>query len=280
MRVLTFSAVLQGGKIELQPGFVTEGEPSHEKGELTVEALGIGQRPLATTMLPLQTPCGYPGGETALVAVGMVAFPEKATGLRVSLDGRVLLEQTASQDNLEVNVEWPTSLSGVETLRWRASADACVAVLGYSNDGGETWTPLSLPDSGDMIKVDGGALPGGRKCFFELIVTDGFHSQRFRSDAYEVEPKGWVLWILSPAAGAKLPADQPVLLAAQGYHIEERRASFDDIKWEASAGGGLGRGAQVLAVLDPGEQIITASMYGVTAHVAVSVVRQSGNLSA
>ena len=86
MRVLTFGAVLQDGELEMQPGFVTEGEPSHQKGELTVEALGRGGRTLAITTLPLDTPCAYPGGETALAAVGLVAFPEKATGLRVSLD--------------------------------------------------------------------------------------------------------------------------------------------------------------------------------------------------
>jgi hypothetical protein len=274
MRVITFSAILQNETIELQPGFVMEGEPSRERGELRVEAVGLRREPLATTMLPLQRPCGYPGGETALVAAGTVAFPERATGLRVSLDGRVLLEQTAARGNLEVKIEWPPSLSGVESVRWRASVDGCVAVLGYSNDGGETWTPLSLPGPSDVITVDGGALPGGGSCFLELIVTDGLRTQRIRSDAYEVEPKGWVLWILSPAAGARLPESQPVLLAAQGYHLEERRASFDDITWTSSAGAGLGTGARVLAALDPGEQTITASMYGVTAHVAVSVVRE------
>ena len=128
------------------------------------------------------------------------------------------------RDDLEVKVEWPASLSATEIVRWRASADGCFASLGYSNDGGETWTPLALPGPGDTIQVDAGALPGGRECALELIVTDGFQTRRIRSDAYEVEPKGWVLQILSPAAGAKLPPGQPVLLAAQGYHLEERRA--------------------------------------------------------
>lgn len=271
MRVLTFGAVLQDGELELQPGFVTEGEPSHEKGELTVEALGRGGRSLALTTLPLDTPCGYPGGETALAAVGLVAFPERATGLRVSLDGRVLLERTAPPDDLEVNVEWPASLSGAETVRWRASADGCVASLGYSNDGGETWTPLALPGPGDTIQVNAGTLPGGRESLLELIATDGFHTQRIRSDAYDVEPKGWVLWILSPPAGARLPAGEPVQLAAQGYHFEERRGGLDGIEWESSAGGGLGTGARVLATLEPGEHTITARMYDVTAEVTVSV---------
>ena len=51
MRALTFAAVLQNGKLELQPGFVTDGEPSHERGELRVEALER-RRPLATTAAP------------------------------------------------------------------------------------------------------------------------------------------------------------------------------------------------------------------------------------
>ena len=236
-----------------------------------MEALGRGRRPLATTMLLLRTPCGYPGGETAPAAIGLVAFPEGTAGLRVSLAGTVLLERSAHRDDLRINVEWPASLSSAETVRWRASAGSCVASLGYSNDGGETWTPLALPGAGETIKVDAGALPGGRECLLELIVTDGFHSQRIRSDAYEVQRKGWVLWILSPVAGSELPADRSVLLAAQGYHLEERRAGFDDIEWESSVGGGLGTGARVLATLEPGEHTITARMYGVTAEVVVSV---------
>jgi hypothetical protein len=269
MRVLTFAALLQDGKLELQPGFVTEGEPSKEQGELRVEALGRGRRPLATTMLPLHAPCGPTGGEIALAGFGLVAFPEKATGLRVSLNGRVLLEQNAPRDDLEVNVAWPGALAGAETIRWRASA--CFASLGYSNDGGKAWSPVALPGPSNTIQINSGTLPGGRECLLDLIVTDGFHTRRIRSGAYEVEPKGWVLWILSPSAGAKLPSDQPVLLAAQSYHLEERRASFDNIEWTSSTGGGLSTGARLLATLEPGEHTITASMYGVAATVVVSV---------
>jgi hypothetical protein len=270
MRVLTFTAVLQHGRLELQPGFVMEGEPSREKGELTVDVLGRGRRPLATTVLPLHKPCGHAGGDTAQAAVGLVAFPKGATALRVSHRGRVLLEQTEPRGDLKIDVEWPASLSGAETVKWRrASAGSCVASLGYSNDGGETWTPLALPGPEEAIKVDARALPGGQQCLLELIVTDGFHSQRIRSNTYEVERKGWLLWILSPVAGSALPADRPVLLAAQGYHLEERRAGFD-IDWESSAGG-LGTGARVLATLEPGEHTITARMHGLTARVAVSV---------
>lgn len=275
MRVLTFAAILQeDGTLEIQPGFIVEGQPSRGRGELRVEALARGgRRPLATTMLPLQTPCGYPNGATARVAFGLVAFPESATGLRVRLEGSVLLEQTAPPDDLEVNVDWPVSLSGAETVTWRASVDGCFASLGYSNDGGETWTPLALPGPSNTMQVNGETLPGGRECILELIVTDGFHTQRVRSGVYDVASKGWVISILSPAAGARLPSGQPVLLAAQGYHLEERKASFDNIEWTSSAGDALGTGARLLATLELGDQTITATMNDVRATVFVSVRR-------
>ena len=201
----------------------------------------------------------------------MVDFPEGTTALRVSLDDKVLLEQASPPDDLEVNVDWPRFLSGAQTVSWRASAGGCFASLGYSNDRGETWTPIALPGPSGTIAVDARALPGGRECLLELVVTDGFHTHRVRSGVYEVEPKGWVLRILSLSPGATLPAGKPVVLAAQGYHFEERRAGFEPIEWESSTGGRLGSGARLLATLEPGEQTISARMYNVIAEVLVTV---------
>jgi hypothetical protein len=223
MRVLTFSAILQDGELVLEPGFVAEGEPSQAKGELTVEALGRGGRPLAKTALALETPCTPPGGEVDRAAFGLVAFPAAATGLRVSLKDKVLLARTAPREKLDVRVEWPGALVGVTSVGWETPVEGCIASVGYSNDRGATWTPLALPGAGGRLEFDTALLPGGRDSMLELVVTDGLRTQRIRSGPYEVEPRGWVLWLLAPAAGAQLSAAQPVLLAAQGYHLEERR---------------------------------------------------------
>jgi hypothetical protein len=271
MRVLTFSAILHDdGRLELAPGFVTEGEPS-KAGELTVEALGRTGRPVARTALALETPCTPPAGEPERAAFGLVAFPATATGLRVSLKGEVLLERTAPRDKLDARVEWPDALSGVQSVRWEASVEGCAASVGYSNDGGATWTPLALPGPAGTLEFDTSTLAGGRQGLLELVVSDGLRTQRVRSGAYDVEPKGWVLWLLAPAAGAELPAGQPVMLAAQGYHLEERRPEFDAIAWESSRAGALGTGARVVAGLDPGEHTITARLHDVSAEVAVSL---------
>jgi hypothetical protein len=271
MRVLTFSAVLHGdGKLELEPGFLAEGEPSKD-GELLVEALGRTGKPVAKTALPLETPCAPPAGEPERAAFGLVAFPATATGLRVSLKDRVLLERTAPREKLDVRVVWPGELSGVQSVGWDASVEGCMASVGYSNDGGATWTPLALPGAGGRLEFDTALLPGGREGLLELVVTDGLRTQRIRSGPYEIEPKGWVVWLLAPAVGAQLPAGRPVLLAAQGYHLEERRPAYDEIAWESSRAGALGIGARVLAALEPGEHTITARLHGASAEVAASV---------
>ena len=274
MRVLTFTAVLlDTGDLRVEPGFVIDGEPSRE-GELTVEAVA-DDRVLAATPVPLETPCGYPMAWPALpplrTAIGLVEFPEAADGLRVVYEGKTMFELRARARGSDPKVEWPSELSGEASVSWRLAADDALASLGYSNDGGATWQPLSLPTRSETIVFDASALPGGDRCLLELTVTDGFHTTRLRSTGYKVEPKGWVLWILAPATGASLQAAEPVLLAAQGYHVEERRPSHDGIAWTSSLAGGLGDGAQVLAALPPGQHTITATMFGVSASVDVSV---------
>ena len=276
MRVLTFSGVLlDTGEMQLEPGFVLDADAPSADGEVTVEALDRVGRPLASTQVPIMNPCGHPtdngAGLAPPVAVGLVAFPEKASGLRVVYQGKTMLERQAPKPGGEPQVEWPAALDGAEvTVRWRIRAKEALASLGYSNDGGGTWTPISLPTAERAITFDARGLPGGTS-MLELVVSDGFHTSRARSTEYKVEPKGWVLWLLSPAPGASVRAGVPVLLAAQGYHLEERRPGTEPIVWTSSIDGGLGEGGEVLAALSPGEHTITATMAGVSADVTVDV---------
>jgi hypothetical protein len=102
----------------------------------------------------------------------------------------VLLERAAPRRELEVEFDWPASLSGSVTVSWRATRDGCMASLGYSNDGGKTWLPVSLPSASDPIEINAAMLPGSSEGLFELIVTDGSHTSRVRSQAYSVDAKG------------------------------------------------------------------------------------------
>jgi hypothetical protein len=272
MRALTFSGIFTDEGLDLEPGFVVDGQPPEPDGDLVVQVTGRTGAIVAATRLALETPCALPGGDAVVrVAVGLVPFPRGSTGLRVSLGGRQLLERTVPRGRLQAEVDWPDALSGTQALRWRASEEGCQAVLGYSNDGGRHWEPLSLPTASDSIAFDTRLLPGGVPGLLELRVTDGLRTIALRSEPYKVEPKGWTLWILAPPEGAPLAAARPVLLAAQGYHLDERRPSFEGIRWSSSVDGDLGSGARIDALLSVGEHRIMARANGQTAEVAVTV---------
>jgi hypothetical protein len=273
MRVLTFSGLLTEKGLELDPGFVVDGEPTPADGDLVIEVLGRRGTLLATTRVVAEDAC-TPGADvavpTAKVAVGLVPFPRGASGLRVSLDGVALLERGVPDQPLEIEVEWPKALSsGPNELAWRASAEGCLAVLGFSADDGKTWAPLSLPTAEPVIIFDGTHLPG-RLGTLELRVSDGLRTVAARSERYDVDSKGWVLWLLSPPDGAELPADRPVQLAGQAFHVEERVASFE-LDWSSSVDGPLGAGARLDRFLSPGEHRLTATAEGQEASVTVTV---------
>jgi hypothetical protein len=273
MRALTFSGILSETGFELDPGFVIDGEPAKPEGSLVVHAIGRRAEVAAATRLALVEPC-LPGGErnaaAVRVATGLVPFPETAIGLRVSLEGRELLELTASREPLRAEVDWPRELAGRQELRWRPSQRGCAAVLGYSNDDGRQWAPLSAPTVSDVVAFDATYLPGGAGRL-ELRVSDGLRTISLRSDPYNVQPKGWVLWVLAPSDGAAVAADLPVVLAAQAYHIEERSASLDGIHWSSSVDGDLGTGGWVRPVLSTGDHRITATANGRSVEVSVRV---------
>ena len=275
MRALTFSAILTDQGLVLEPGFVVEGKPSEPDGDLVVQALGRAGDVVAATRLAADeacTPGSVPGaGPMARIAVGLVPFPREATGLRVSLDAQLLLERTAPRGRLEAKAEWPRALTREHVVRWRAPADECRAVLGYSNDDGKHWEPLSLPTASDSITFDTRYLPGGAPGLLELRVTDGLRTIALRSEPYEIKPKGWLLWILAPVDGATLPAGHMVRLAAQAYHVEERQPSLEGIRWSSSVDGDLGDGAVVERVLSAGEHRVTAQANDRKAQIAVTV---------
>jgi hypothetical protein len=104
----------------------------------------------------------------------------------------------------------------------------------------------------------------------ELRVSDGLRTVPTRSDSYDIEPKGWVLWLLSPPDGAELPAGRPVQIAGQAFHVEEEVASFE-LVWTSSVDGPLGTGANLDRDLSPGEHRLTAAAHGQETSVTVLV---------
>lgn len=286
MRALTFSGIWSKEVFELMPGFIVDyepkGKPAGDQGKdetLVVEALAPGGESLATTHLPVADPCGYPAADgpqqaVAKVAVGCVEFPEDARGIRVSLGGRVLLERKAkNEDGFRPEIKWPEALDkGKVTVEWAAEGDDLAAVLGYSNDDGRTWRPLSLPSSSRTIEFDADDLAGTDSGQLQLRVSNGLHSVEILSGYFKVQAKGWRLWLIAPAPGTSRAEDRPVQLMAQAWHMEEHKPGFDGIFWSSSINGALGEGAAIEVTLSPGHHILIATRGGLAAETSIKVV--------
>lgn len=286
MRALTFSGIWSGESFELMPGFIVDYDapdmPADDGGKggmLVVEALAPGGKPLATTRLPLGDPCAYPAADgqrrvAARLAVGCVAFPVDARGIRVSADDRILLEREAkAEDDFRPQIKWPDALDkGRVTVEWDGEGDDLAAVLGYSGDGGRTWRPLSLPGSSRAIPFDTDDLPGSDRGQLQLRVSDGLRSVEVLSGPYNVPPRDWRLWLLAPAPGTSHPEERPIQLLAQAWHMEKGQPGFDGISWASSTDGALGEGAAIEAILSPGSHVLTVTRGGQSAETRVEVV--------
>lgn len=275
MTALTFAGVLsETGVLEVLPGFVVDAEPTPGDGRIEVLAIGRRGRPIARTQLPLLPVCAPPESASAAepvasIVVGLVGFPEEASGLVVLLDGKQVWERTAPAESWEVRVDWPGGLRRERfDLEWDTSPAECAAALAYSSDGGETWLPLSVPSSARVITADLSHAAGGDRCLLELFVTDGFTSQRVQSQPYVLEAAGWQVWIHSPAPGAQVETSAVTQLRAEAIHLEERH-DFRDISWSSSLDGALGTGARLSVSLSPGSHVLTASAMGAAAAVTV-----------
>jgi len=278
MRAMTFAGTLHDdGRFELEPGFIVEGKPAPNEGDLEVVVLAGDDKPVATSRLVLETLCGIPRQTDDHIALrsafGLIAFPEGASGLRVVHRRKILLTLRGPRTSAKFTAEWPepeSTLAERQHVRWRASVEGCRAALGYSHDDGRTWIPVSLPSVQGEILAALTGLPGGEKCLFELIATDGFTTTRLRSPPFKVAQKGWVLWILVPAADAVIDSDV-VSLAAQAYQLEKRRPGFDAIEWTSSIDGRLCSGARLVTTLSPGTHRITAERHNVASEVIITV---------
>ncbi len=275
MTALTFSGLLgEDGALEVLPGFVVDAEPTPGAGRIEVQAIGRRGRPIARTQLPLLPVCAPPEPDssaehTASIVVGIVEFPEEASGLIVLLDGKQVWEREAPTDSWEVRVDWPDGLRREQfDLEWSASTAECAAVLAYSSDGGDTWLPLSVPSSAQAITADLSNAAGGERCLLELFVTDGFSSQRVHSPPYVLEAAGWRVWIHAPAPGAQVDASAVTQLRAEAIQLEERQDS-SGISWTSSLDGALGSGARLPVLLSAGSHVLTATAMGAAATVTV-----------
>jgi hypothetical protein len=273
MRVLTLSGLItDDGRLVLDPGFVVDSDVPDAPGDLVFVALDGAGQVLARTPLPIDMPCGLPDRDDpqpadpgVAVFAGLAAFPQETEHWQLLHRGHPVHTRKKPPQALATDVEWPPELharSGLVAVRWKASHPNCMAALGWSPDGGHSWRAVVAPSRSSILEVDLSLLPGGPDCSFELIVTDGWTTERVRSKLSPSPERGWTVRVVSPRANETLANGDHVALLAYAYHVEERVVDSAAVHWHSSIDASLGVGAALTARLTPGPQTLSARAYG------------------
>jgi hypothetical protein len=264
-RFLTVSGILfADNRLLLHPGFLTD-DPADPSGEgeesLLAELVDEGGRVLLRHRLGAArfVTDGEPMAERAVL--GKLPFPPETRTVRFLRDGLLLHELDVPESPPQVRLEWepPDRPEGRQVIKWSGEHPDGLSLHFlpcYSNDGGKSFRPLSLPTEQSSVEVDFDLLPGGR-ARVALLATDGANTVRAESRVFKVDRRPCLATILSPEPGTTVPGGEEVWLQGQGYYLEEARAELEQLEWESSLDGSLGSGAIVAVILSEGVHTIT-----------------------
>jgi hypothetical protein len=263
---LTVIARVSDAGVELFPGFTTSAEhrvePPDRESRYAAELVGQGGRVLNRHPLVAQSPCveGQPTDD--VVVMGKVPAPRGALALRIVRDQETLLEREFSSEppNLELTWRPPDVAADRVSLSWEASHPAGLPlwfIVVYDHIGDGTWNPVSFVTPLTVHEVDLAHLPGGARCRFGVLCSDGFNTVHETSEPFALPARPCQAFIVSPIDGQSLSEDAPLTLHGQGYWLEEDRPEMDELDWWSSLDGALGYGSTVPIRLRRGSHTIT-----------------------
>jgi hypothetical protein len=107
--------------------------------------------------------------------------------------------------------------------------------------------------------VDLSQLPGSDQARFRVIASDGVNTGSDQSDAaFRVPRKAPQALIIAPDQGAKFLSEQQVVLAGEGYDVEDGNLADARLSWSSDRQGNLGSGRHLSVTgLQDGRHVIT-----------------------
>jgi len=202
----------------------------------------------------------------------------KLEGLRVTGTGTHpldTLERLASAHAPEVSIVSPAegAMTGSQvTLRWEASdadGDTLYTTVRYVPDGQRQIVPLITHSTATQATINLSGLPQfiRGKGYFQLLVSDGFHTTRARSaplngpGAYaDAAGEFPFIDIYHPDDGTNFKKGANLILHSSGWDLEDDALTGASIEWSSDVDGGLGTGRRfIVSELSVGAHQITAT---------------------
>jgi hypothetical protein len=159
----------------------------------------------------------------------------------------------------------PDATSGGQEVSWTARHRDGLplwSLLAFSNDDGQTWSPVSMVTDEQSVVVQFDDLPGGTACRFRVYVSDGANTAIATSEPFGLLPRPCRALILAPADGETFVAGSAVALSGQGWWLEEQVPETERLAWRSSLDGDLGFGGLLSVQLSPGRHTLTLTAGG------------------
>ena len=170
-----------------------------------------------------------------------------------------LLSIDVPKDSPKVKITYPVKdsnqLSGKICVTWEAHFhDKCLYyLLRYSNNGGSTWRVIAPRLQVTEYIVDLDLLPGGERCQFQVLASEGIRTGMAVSEYFSVPRHPRRTTIIKPHTGTTITAGQKVTLFGDSYSPDTGSAHPSELRWYSDVEGSLGSGPTIKNIgLRPG----------------------------
>jgi hypothetical protein len=222
-------------------------------GALEARAFDAGGKMLVSHSFEPHRAVGYEAGPQGELISGVLPFVPGTARIDVLHDGVLVESRKVSASAPRVTLLAPNggealAAEAVITVRWQSSdADGGELRHGlqYSNDDGATWINVAFDIAATELEVSLADLPGGDRCRFRVMATDGVLSARDLSNGpFSVGAKAPVPTILYPRPGTVISPDDAIVLEGSASDLEEG-ALETGLVWRSSRDGVLGKGRRL-----------------------------------
>jgi uncharacterized repeat protein (TIGR01451 family) len=134
--------------------------------------------------------------------------------------------------------------------------------LQYSADGGADWETLALDLTGTQFAVAAELLQGTTNGYFQVTASDGFHSSSAQAGPLTIPDHPPTVEIDLPLPGDVFTGNEPVILRASAWDIEDGDLADSQFHWTDSVNGDLGVGSELsvdASTLVPGSHTFTVT---------------------